>query len=282
MEAFVVEVLNRFGYLGIFLLIALESLFPPLPAESVMLITGFASQLDGVEINAWLVALAATLGSLAGALILYFLGSFLTHKRLDSWLKKHFPRYPGLRRGLNKTFAFFYKYNQSAVFFGRFLPVVRPLISWPAGMTRMPLVPFATFTFIACGLFNTFYVFMGNTVGIYKQQLWNFVMEHIVWLSALAITLLLIAAIILIRKFREDLAKKLRRKERFRQARQRRAAKFASKTSAKAAAPPPSTEKRAEAEPAALAKEKVQGNVQQSVASSAKNGPDESEGLLPR
>ncbi len=222
MQAFIVEILNRFGYLGIYLLITVEALFPPLPAESVLLLTGFASKLEGVTLNPWLVALVSTLGSTSGALIIYFLGSFLTHEKLDAWLKKHLPRYPGLRRGLNKTFAFFYKYNQSAVFFGRFVPVVRPLISWPAGMTRMPLIPFVTFTFIACGISNTFYVFMGNTVGVYKQQLWDFVMEHIAVVSVLGGMILLIVAIHLILKYRAELEKRLLRKERFRQARLRR------------------------------------------------------------
>ncbi len=200
MEDFIVEVLNRFGYFGIYFLIMLESLFPPLPAESVMLITGFASNLDGADINPWLVALSATLGSLSGALILYFIATLFSFKRLDNLIKKRLPKMISLRRGLAKTFAFFYKYNQSAVFFGRFLPVVRPMISVPAGMSRMPLIPFVVLTFLGCGIFNTFYVFMGNTLGNFRQQLFDFAKENVLLLSIIAGVLLLAIIAVVWRK----------------------------------------------------------------------------------
>lgn len=215
MEAFVVDIINRFGYLGIYFLIALESIFPPLPAESVLMVSGFAAYLPTVEMNPWLLILAATLGALTGALFAYSVGRLLTRKRLDAWLRKYFPRLILLRRGLNKTFYFFRKHDHLAIFLGRYVPVVRPLISWTAGVLDIRLGTFVLFSALGAASLNTFYVFLGSVAGRYKQQMWAFFLEYPVPVLIVGGLGLLAFSFYWLRRWRDELLRRQRRKARF-------------------------------------------------------------------
>lgn len=84
MQNFFIEMLNQYGYLAVALLIAVENIFPPIPSEVILAFGGFMTTYTSM--NVWLVALFATIGSVAGALVLYSVGLFLSPQRLERWL----------------------------------------------------------------------------------------------------------------------------------------------------------------------------------------------------
>jgi len=149
-------VMESLGEIGVGLLIALENLFPPLPSELILPLAGFTAS-EG-ELNVVLVIVAATLGSLFGALALYGLGAFLGHDRACRLAD----RLPLVDSGeFNKATRWFSEHGNKAVLFGRMVPVVRSLVSVPAGIERMPLVRFSLYTTLGSALWNTIFVLAG-------------------------------------------------------------------------------------------------------------------------
>ncbi|GAA4975997.1 hypothetical protein GCM10023225_16340 [Kineococcus glutinatus] len=145
--------------------IALENLFPPIPSEVVLPLAGFTAsrgELGLVEVLAW-----TTAGSLVGALVLYALGAFLGRRRLRAVVD----RLPLVRLDdLDRAEAWFDRHGGAAVFLGRFVPVVRSLVSVPAGVARMPLARFALLTTVGSGLWNTAFVLAGYGLGANWQH----------------------------------------------------------------------------------------------------------------
>ena len=135
MEVLIIEMVERFGYIGIILLIALENIFPPIPSEVILTFGGFLTTYT--KLNVWGVILSATIGSVAGAIVLYIVGRCLTGERLmqlvDGKLGKrlHFNR-----DDVEYTLEWFAKKGNKAVFFCRCIPILRSLISIPAGMAK--------------------------------------------------------------------------------------------------------------------------------------------------
>ena len=125
---------------------ALESIVPPIPSEIVLAIAGFLAH-EG-KFNVFLVVLAATVGSLVGALVLYWLGAALGEERLKRWLD-HIPLVDS--DDLEKADRWFERHGRWAVLIGRVVPVVRSLVSVPAGANRMPLGEFILLTTSAAG-----------------------------------------------------------------------------------------------------------------------------------
>jgi membrane protein YqaA with SNARE-associated domain len=134
-------VIDSMGALGVGLLVSLENIIPPIPSEVVL---AMASYLAGAgRINVVLVVLAATAGSVLGALALYWLGATVSEDRLKRWLD-HIPLVE--REDLEKADRWFDRYGTWAVLLGRIVPVVRSLVSVPAGADRMPIGQFLALT----------------------------------------------------------------------------------------------------------------------------------------
>ncbi|MGW4499698.1 DedA family protein [Micromonospora sp. NPDC004336] len=166
LTGWVAGVIDAAGALGVALLVALESIIPPIPSEIVLAMAGYLAG-EG-RFNVLLVMLAATAGSLAGALVLYWLGAVAGEDRLKRWLD----RLPLVDRDdLEKADRWFERHGRWAVLFGRMIPVVRSLVSVPAGANRMPLPEFVAFTTLGSGIWNALFVGLGYALGSRWQQI---------------------------------------------------------------------------------------------------------------
>ncbi|MGN9778999.1 DedA family protein [Micromonospora sp. H33] len=160
LTGWVAEVIDALGAVGVALLVALESIIPPIPSEIVLAMAGYLAG-EG-RFNVVLIVLAATAGSLVGALALYWLGAGLGEDRLKRWLD----RLPLVDRDeLERADRWFERHGRWAVLFGRLVPVVRSLVSIPAGANRMPLGEFVAFTTLGSGVWNGLIVGLGYTLG---------------------------------------------------------------------------------------------------------------------
>lgn len=163
MEHWITEVMDAYGYLGIFLLIALENLFPPIPSEVILTFGGFMTTTSNMTIIG--VILAATAGSVVGAICLYGVGRMLSVSRLEMIITSYGKILRLKPEDIRKAHAWFDKYGARAVFFGRLVPLIRSLISIPAGSTRMSFLPFLMLTTLGSLIWNIALVYIGAAVG---------------------------------------------------------------------------------------------------------------------
>jgi membrane protein DedA with SNARE-associated domain len=163
LEQWITEFMESYGYFGILLLIAIENLFPPIPSEVILTFGGFMTTTS--ELTIFGVVLAATLGSVIGAILLYGIGRVLSAERLEAIVE----RYGAILRlkpeDIRKADAWFDRYGPWAVFFGRLVPLVRSLISIPAGSSGMRFTPFLALTTAGSLIWNTALVSVGAAVG---------------------------------------------------------------------------------------------------------------------
>lgn len=164
MQEAIIEIMNNFGYIGVFLLIAIENVFPPIPSEVILLFGGFMTTYSSMNIIG--VIIASTLGSVLGAIILYYIGKILNKERL----KKIITSKPGkiLRlkpEDIDKADEWFDTKGNKTVFFCRFIPLIRSLISIPAGMSEMPMKKFLIYTSAGSLIWNSALTIAGSIVG---------------------------------------------------------------------------------------------------------------------
>lgn len=155
--------MSEFGYFGVLLLIMLENIFPPIPSEVILTFGGFMTTYS--DMTAVGVVIFATVGSVLGAMILYSVGLFIDVSRLE----KIVDRWGGFlrltRKDIHKADLWFKKFGPWTVFFCRLVPLIRSLISIPAGMSKMNLPLFIVLTTLGSLIWNTFLVSVGVTVG---------------------------------------------------------------------------------------------------------------------
>lgn len=174
MQAIIIDIINKFGYIGITLLIAVENLFPPIPSEVILTFAGFATTISKITVIGTI--LASTLGSVLGAIVLYFIGRFLSEERIDKIVSGKLGKILGLdKEDIHKAFSWFESKGKFAVFFGRFIPIVRSLVSVPAGMSKMLITPFLILTTIGSFIWNTVLIILGKFAG----ESWNRIAEFI-------------------------------------------------------------------------------------------------------
>ena len=149
------DTLEGLGYPGIVVLMAIESSIIPLPSELVMPPAGYLAY-EG-KLSVWLVVLAGAAGSVLGALANYGLATWLGRPLLHRYGKYFFVREAQLERAE----AFFRRHGEVSTFGGRLLPVVRHLISLPAGLARMSLPKFASYTALGAGLWCAVLTWIG-------------------------------------------------------------------------------------------------------------------------
>jgi membrane protein DedA with SNARE-associated domain len=164
----VTQIYDAVGYLGVALWVAIESVVIPIPSELVLPFAGFLvgtgdaiEPLTGQPWSYWLVVIAGTLGATGGALIAYAIGLYGGRPIVDRW-----GRYLGITHAdLDRAESFFARYGEAASFFGRLVPVVRSLVSFAAGISRMPLPKFVLFTVLGSLPFTAVLVFAGLQLG---------------------------------------------------------------------------------------------------------------------
>ncbi len=181
---FFVQVVNDWGYIGIFVLMTLESTVFPIPSEFVMIPAGYLAHQG--ELSATLSVIAGTAGSLAGALINYI----VSRRYGRSFLWNHGKKILVSRRRLAQMDYFFRKYGEITTFLGRLLPIARHYISIPAGLAKMKLWRFMLFTslgaFVWMVVLTALGYFIGNNIEEIKQY------THLFGYFAIALTVVVI------------------------------------------------------------------------------------------
>ncbi|MFD1544901.1 DedA family protein [Nonomuraea guangzhouensis] len=160
MTDWLIALMETLGAPGAGLAIALENLFPPLPSEVILPLSGFTAsrgEMDLLDVLVW-----TTAGSVFGALALYWVGALLGRRRTLAIAAK----LPLVKvSDIEKTEAWFLKHGKKTVFFGRMIPIFRSLISIPAGVERMPLLTFTLLTTAGSLIWNTIFVLAGYYLG---------------------------------------------------------------------------------------------------------------------
>jgi membrane protein DedA with SNARE-associated domain len=173
LAAFGTHVIGNIGYVGVFLLMVAESMILPVPSEAVMPFAGFVV---AEKTLSWAgVIAAATLGSIVGSLVGYAIGKFGGRPFLA-----RFGKYLLLdKEDLAATDRFFQRRGSVTILVSRFIPIVRHLISIPAGMSSMKLLPFCAFTIIGAGLWNAFLTWCGFAL----KSNWKVVTRYSHWID---------------------------------------------------------------------------------------------------
>ncbi|MER7460630.1 DedA family protein [Micromonospora sp. NPDC126480] len=156
----VVGLVEKLGGPGAGLAVALENLFPPIPSEVILPLAGFVAGQGRMSVASaifW-----TTLGSLVGALALYYIGAALGRERMRAIAA----RLPLVKLSdVDKTEEWFLRHGVKAVFFGRMIPIFRSMISIPAGVERMPLLTFVVYTTLGSLIWNTTFILAGYLLG---------------------------------------------------------------------------------------------------------------------
>ena len=176
LREFIVAVMDRYGYAGVFFLILIENLFPPIPSEVILPFGGFMTTYTNMSV--WGTVFFSTLGSTIGALILYRIGKLLCISRLERVLDSKLCRLLGFEKEkVETTMKWFEKKGRSAVLLGRCVPMIRSLISIPAGMAQMNTTIFLVYTVIGSVVWNFALISLGAALG----ASWEYIGE---WISA--------------------------------------------------------------------------------------------------
>ncbi|EKE0509724.1 DedA family protein [Listeria monocytogenes] len=163
METWITSIMADFGYIGIFVLIMVENLFPPIPSEIILTFGGFMTTVT--SLNVVMVIIVATLGSVVGAILLYKVASYFGKERLTKIVLKYGRILRLKESDIERAENFFLKYGSWAVFLCRMIPLIRSLISIPAGMTKMKISKFLILTTAGSLLWNTVLIGLGAMLG---------------------------------------------------------------------------------------------------------------------
>ena len=157
------DVIDAIGLAGVAFLVALENIFPPIPSELILLLAGF--NVSEGRFGLVGAVLAATVGSVVGAYFLYAVGRLVQDERLERFLAGA-GRFVGLKRAdVHKGFLWFERHGTAVVLFGRLIPVVRSVVSIPAGSDKMPIGRFTLLTAAGSLVWNTVWVAVGWGLG---------------------------------------------------------------------------------------------------------------------
>lgn len=164
MQEIILSVMGKYGYVGVFLLIMIENVFPPIPSEVILLFGGFMTTYT--KLNIFGMVVASTLGSLFGAIILYYIGKIFNKDRLKKIISGRLGKVLRIKvSDIDSADNWFDNKGNKTVFFCRFIPLVRSLISIPAGMSEMPMFKFLLYTLFGSLIWNTVLIIVGSVVG---------------------------------------------------------------------------------------------------------------------
>ncbi len=163
MEAWIIAFMEQFGYIGVFLMILVENIFPPIPSELILTFGGFMTTTTSLSVPG--VILSATLGAVFGAWLLYELGHFFPVETIEKFVEKYGKILRLKVEDIHRAKTWFDKRGTLAVFICRMIPVLRSLISIPAGMAKMNRKTFFFYTTIGTLIWNTALVYAGAILG---------------------------------------------------------------------------------------------------------------------
>ncbi len=163
LSSLITQFIHTTGYLGVFLLMTLESALIPIPSEVTMPFAGFLASTGNLSL--WLVILVGALGNLTGSLIAFGLGFYLEETVILTLIKKYGKFILISENEYTRSLHWFNKYGQRITFFSRMLPAVRTFISLPAGLSEMNVGKFSLYTFIGSLLWSALLTFVGFYLG---------------------------------------------------------------------------------------------------------------------
>lgn len=184
--SWVTDVVRELGYLGLLLMVALENVFPPIPSEIIL---PWAGYLTG-QGDMWFpgAVFAATAGSVLGALVLYYAAHYFGERRVRALVRRYGKWAMVSEEDIDKADDWFDHHDREAVLIGRLVPVVRSLISIPAGMRGMDLTRFLLYTTIGSAIWNTVLIGIGWILGDNWEEVEQYVgyFQYLVILAVLA------------------------------------------------------------------------------------------------
>ena len=193
MQNLIINIMNQYGYLGIAFLIAIENIFPPIPSEIILTFGGFITLSTNLTIFG--VIISSTIGSVIGATCLYLIGRLLTKERLYKVVEGRIGKLLRFKKeDIDKSEDWFLKKGNITVLLCRCIPIVRSLISIPAGMTKMKTSLFIIYTTIGTAIWNTILTYLGSVAG----NAWGTVVEYINMFSKSILVLIILSSIITI------------------------------------------------------------------------------------
>ena len=193
MEAAFLSFISQYGYIAVFLLILLENIIPPIPGAVILPFSGYMVLLTDMELVPTIAA--ATLGSLVGAYIYYAVGRLLSQERLEALLDSKIMRRLGFEKDdVAKAVGWFNRRGQITVLICRCIPVVRSVISIPAGTAKMNILLFTLYSTIGIVIWNTILV----TLGYYAGEAWETVSNQVEWLSSVVLVIVIIAIVVVV------------------------------------------------------------------------------------
>ena len=190
MSEWITNTITSLGYLGIGLLMFLENLFPPIPSELIMPLAGFTVAKGRMELAP--VILAGVIGTIVGALPWYYVGKLVGEDNLKRLADKYGKWISVSSRDIDKANNWFDKHGEKAVLFCRLVPGVRTLISLPAGISAMPLVPFLIYSTIGTALWVSLLTLAGYALG----DNYEIVEEYLGPVSKIVFVLLIVAFVV--------------------------------------------------------------------------------------
>ncbi len=167
LSLFIIHLIQTTGYLGIFVLMTLESALIPIPSEVTMPFSGFLVQQG--KLNFWLVVLMGTFGNLVGSLIAYGIGFYLEEHIIIKLIKKYGKFLLLTVHEYERSVSWLKKYGEYVAFFSRMLPAVRTFISLPAGLSEMSIWKFSFYTFVGSFIWSLLLTY----VGVYFGKEWH-------------------------------------------------------------------------------------------------------------
>lgn len=190
MNQLFLNLIEKFGSFGVFLLIFIENIFPPIPSEAVLGIGGFF--ISTTKLTFISVLFAATLGSVSGAVVLYYIGKYINSPKVRNVFigKDKILRID--QDSLGKIKKIYTKYQKISVFFFRMVPVFRSIISIPAGMFNMNLIEFVILTTLGSTIWNALIIFAGMKLGENWKDIEVFIKDYTLIILGIVVIFLIV------------------------------------------------------------------------------------------
>ncbi|WP_117170964.1 DedA family protein [Paraliobacillus sediminis] len=198
MEDWLMIVINSYGYLGIVFLIAIENIFPPIPSEVILTFGGFLTITTTMTVLG--VIIASTIGSMIGAIALYYIGLSISTETLKKIIAKRGHILRLKETDVDRAIGWFNKYGGWSVFLCRFVPLIRSLISIPAGLAKMRFFPFLLLTTLGSLIWNSVLVGLGAYVGESWHEIVRIMESYSAVLYALLGIIVVIGVTVFIKK----------------------------------------------------------------------------------